>query len=573
MMGGPLYPPGTGRQVKVMKDYRKSRENASASPERMIVKGEAIRDWEQAQQAFGESEARYRKLYEQARKEEQLYRSLIHSSADAIVIYDMEGRARYVSPSFSEVFGWSLEELEGRQIPFLPGFEKDRTMAIITDLIENGTPCRGFETRRFTKDGRLLDMSISASRYDDHQGKPAGMLVMLRDISERKRLEAQLRKAQKMEAIGTLAGGVAHDFNNILQVISGYVEILLLNKGKEDPDSEKLGAVARSVDKASDLVRQLLTFSREVESELGMVDLNQEVKQVSGMLERAIPKMVHIELALNPDLEAVSGDPVQIQQIMMNLAVNARDAMPEGGTLSFRTEKVFLDDRYCRIHLGATPGEYALLTIADTGQGMDEEVMEHLFEPFFTTKDTGGGTGLGLATVYGIVENHGGYITCDSRPGAGTTFKIYLPLFKQASMGETGRRDRNLQRGGETILVVEDEPHIRELGEELLQEFGYKVLTSPDGKSALDLYAGKARDIDLVILDLIMPGMGGRRCLEEIIKINPEAKVLIASGHQPMGSTEGILAAAKGFVTKPYKLKQMLGKVREVLDGDDAGPA
>lgn len=529
---------------------------------------EDISNLKEAQQALRESEKKFKRLYEESKRAEEVYRSLIHSSADAIVIYDLEGNTQYVSPAFSRLFGWSAEEVIGKRIPFVPESEREKTMEIIRDLVENGTPCQGFETKRYTKDGRLLDISISASRYDDHKGRPAGMLVTLRDISERKELEAQLLQAHKMEAIGTLAGGVAHDFNNILQAISGYTQLLMMGKSRDDPDYGKLEAIQKSAERAGELTRRLLIFGRKVESKLRPVDLNHEVEQVVRLLERTIPRMVTIELHLSRDLEIINADPVQLEQIMMNLGVNARDAMPDGGKLSFETRNVTLDHAFCRAHPGAIPGSYAMLSITDTGCGMDKEILDHIYEPFFTTKETGKGTGLGLAMVYGIVKSHRGYITCESQKGQGTCFKIYFPALESIVEEEMEEdRENHIAGGKETILLVDDEKYILEIGRDMLEQYGYTTFVAESGEKAVEVYRAGNKEIDLIVLDLNMPGMGGHRCLEKLLEINPAAKVIIASGYSQNAEVKRTMnSGAVGFIGKPYRLVDMLKKVREVLD-------
>ena len=396
----------------------------------------------------------------------------------------------------------------------------------------------------------------------------AHLLDIFIDITEKKGLEAQLQQAQKMEAIGTLAGGIAHDFNNILQTISGYSQILLMGKKADNPDYEKLEAIEKSTQRASDLTKQLLIFSRKVESKLRPMGLNKETEQVSKMLERTIPKMINIELHLAENLNIVNADPAQIEQILMNLGVNARDAMPHGGRLIFETENIVLDEHYCKIHLGSKPGHYVKLSISDTGHGMDKETMQHIFDPFYTTKETGKGTGLGLAMVYGIVKSHHGYIMCYSEPGVGTTFKIYFPVIKKETESSGPREEQFPIKGGnETILLVDDEEVIRELGKEILSKFGYTVLMASDGETALEIYRENKREISLVILDIIMPGMGGRICLEKLLKINPELRIIIESGYSTNGPSKEVLkAGAKGFIGKPYNINQILKSVREALD-------
>jgi PAS domain S-box-containing protein len=521
-----------------------------------------------AEKALRESEEKYRRLYEESKRGEELYRTLIDSSPDAIVIYDLEGRVKYVNPVFTRIFGWTLEEIERKRIPFVPESEKKGTMDLIRALFETGTACQGFETKRYAKDGRLIDISVSASRYHDHEGKPAGMLVTLRDISTRKTLEAQLFQAHKMEAIGTLAGGVAHDFNNILQAITGFAQLLMMGKDPGDLDYSKIKAIEQAARKAGDLTRQLLVFSRKVEAKLRPLDLNHEVEQVQRLLERTIPKMIGIELHLSGDLGIINGDPVQIEQVMMNLAVNARDAMPDGGRLIFRTERVVLDERFSVTSPGAVPGEYVLLSISDTGHGMPPNVIEHIFEPFYTTKEAGKGTGLGLAMVYGIVKGHGGHINCSSRVGEGTVFDLYFPVLQmEVSRLPEERPEEAIPRGSEAILLVDDEESLLDIGKEMLKRHGYHVLTANSGEKAIEAYDREGKTVDLVILDLNMPGMGGLKCLAALRDMNPGARVIIASGYLADDQLrESVRFGASAFVAKPYKLEDLLRAVREMLD-------
>jgi len=318
-----------------------------------------------------------------------------------------------------------------------------------------------------------------------------------------------------------LAGGIAHDFNNILQAIFGYTQMILLGKEPSDPDYNSLKAIERSAHRASNLTKRLLIFSRKAESILNPVDLNQEVEQISRMLERTIAKMIQIEFYPAKDIKTINADSGQIEQIIMNLGINARDAMPDGGKLIFETKNVYLDAQYCKTHIGSRPGEYVLLSVTDTGHGMDKALQDRIFEPFFTTKETGKGTGLGLAMVYGIVKSHEGYITCDSKFEQGTTFRIFFPVAKGEHAPVEPEEIMPLPRGGrESILLVDDDKSLREIGKELLTRYGYNVFTAPDGESALDFLAKNNDQIDLIILDLMMPGMGGNRCLYELLKMD-----------------------------------------------------
>ena len=371
-----------------------------------------------------------------------------------------------------------------------------------------------------------------------------------------------------MEAIGTLAGGISHDFNNLLQAITGYTQIMLLDKDENDPDYPSLEAIQNAGNRASELVRQLLLFSRKAGSARRPVALNQEIEQTRQILERTIPKMIDIDFHPGGRLWNINADPVQIEQILLNLGTNAADSMPDGGKFLIETENVYLDDDYVQHHLGAKPGPYVLLTASDTGHGMDGETVEKIFEPFFTTKEIGKGTGLGLASVYGIINSHGGFINCYSEIGQGTTFKIYLPAIEHVDTDESTNLVDNAPRGGtETILLVDDEEPIRNFATQALKEFGYTVLTASSGEAAIETYSTNPHGIDLVITDIGMPGMGGHRCFQELIRINPAAKIIIASGYSIDGPIKKTLeAGAAGYVGKPYRLTDLLDKVRAVLD-------
>jgi two-component system, cell cycle sensor histidine kinase and response regulator CckA len=372
-----------------------------------------------------------------------------------------------------------------------------------------------------------------------------------------------------MEAVGNLAGGIAHDFNNLLQAVMGYSELLLGAKKQGDPEIDDLQRIYDSGKRGADLVKSLLMFSRKVQPEFCPVDLNNEIVQVQKLLSHSIPKNIKIDLRLSGALETVLADPSQVGQVIMNLGVNARDSMPDGGTLTIETANVELDKDYCAVHLEVKPGPYALLTVSDSGHGMDMQTLTHIFEPFFTTKEVGKGTGLGLATVFGIVKQHGGHITCYSEPGFGTTFKIYFPVIKKEGNPEFSTTESPVQRGTETILLVDDEESLRKLGSRILNEYGYLVMTASNGKEALELYHREGAGISLIILDLIMPEMDGKKCLEELLRVNPNARVVLASGYSEAGPAIGTTpGGAKGYIQKPYNLSQLLTTIREILDSD-----
>jgi PAS domain S-box-containing protein len=418
-------------------------------------------------------------------------------------------------------------------------------------------------------------LKIQAFPTFGSKGEVSGCVKVVQDVTyerkaeeDRENLEKQLLQSQKMEAIGTLAGGIAHDFNNLLQAVLGYSDLLIL-KGKRDGFGQhELMEIRKAAERASELTKQLLTFSRKVESSLRPVDLNHEIGQVFNILNRTIPKMIGIDLFLEDNLKTINADPAQMEQVIMNLVLNAKDAMPEGGKLIIETQNLVLDEEYCRRHLKSRPGEYVLMAISDNGHGMDQKTLERIFEPFYTTKGVGTGTGLGLAMVYGIVKSHGGRITCYSSVGTGTTFKIYLPALARTDVKRGVEGDQELIEGGhETILLVDDEDFIRDFAEQVLTRSGYTVHTASNGEEALGLYRKMKQHIDLVILDLIMPGMGGAKCLEEIIHTDPDTKVIITSGYSGRGpALEAARAGASGFMDKPYGVRHMLRTIREVLD-------
>jgi len=386
---------------------------------------------------------------------------------------------------------------------------------------------------------------------------------------EKKQLEAQLLHAQKMEAVGTLAGGVAHDFNNILQAITGYTELLLIKQDSEDPDYQDLQAIKESALRASNLVKQLLVFSRKVENKYEAIQLNEVILEIAKMLERTIPRMIKIEMVLENRLALINADVTQLEQVLMNLGVNARDAMPDGGSITIKTRNATLDETFCKAHVGAKPGEYVCLVVSDTGHGMDKEILNHIFEPFFTTKQRDKGTGLGLATLYGIIKSHGGFIYCSSEPRKGTTFDLYFPVLETDARPEVPQEAeiRSLPRGQETVLLVDDEEIILDLGQKILEGHGYTTLMATSGEEALKVYEAHRNQIDLVVLDVSMPGMGGYKCLEGLLKINPKVKTIISSGYSATGKVKAALqTGASGFIGKPYMIAEMLHKIREILD-------
>jgi PAS domain S-box-containing protein len=515
---------------------------------------------------------------DELRKREEKYRMILESIEEGYFEVDLTGNLTFINDAVCRITGYDREELLGKNNRQYTTIETAKIMAeTFAEVLRTGKPARLNDYEIVKKDGSASVLELSTSLMKNEEGRPVGFRGVVRDVTdrlvadqERMRLEEQLRQAQKMEAIGTLAGGIAHDFNNMLQVISGYTQLLLMKNNGNDSNRKHLEAIELSIQRAGDLIRQLLIFSRKVESSLKPVDLNQEIGHVARLLERTMSKMITIELNLTKDLPKINADPIQLEQILMNLGINAGDAMPDGGKLIFNTEQYTVEKATSKTYLNLKPGNYVLMSVTDTGSGIPDNVKEHIFEPFFTTKERGKGTGLGLAMVYGIVKNHGGHITCYSQVGQGTTFKIYLPahlpVVKEMSKRKAGE-DIQILRGKETILLVDDEPVILDIGHEILTEHGYTVIKARRGEDAIDIYNTKKDQIDLILLDFNMPGIGGHKCLQELLKINPLAKVIIASGYALNGKVKETLdAGAAGFIAKPYQFKNMLKQIRTVLD-------
>jgi nitrogen-specific signal transduction histidine kinase len=387
----------------------------------------------------------------------------------------------------------------------------------------------------------------------------------MRDISEMKRLEAQFRQAQKMEAVGRLAGGVAHDFNNLLTVIQGYGELLAKSLEGDPERRESMDEIVKAAERAAALTRQLLAFSRQQVLEMRVLDVGAVVADIEKMLKRLIGEDVEIVVVMPPALGRVKADPGQIEQVLLNLAVNARDAMPEGGRLTLELADVELDAPLAASHEAIPPGRYVVISMSDTGCGMDAETLGHIFEPFFTTKEKGKGTGLGLATVYGIVRQTGGYVAVKTAPGAGTTLRIYLP--RCAESVASGIRPSGLsRRGTETVLLVEDEPAVRTLAKAILERHGYTVLVAESGAAALDVVGRDPRPIHALLTDLVMPGMNGRDLASRVAALRPSIKVVIMSGYAADGAKNPAVDGASGFLSKPFSERVLTAKLREVLD-------
>ena len=514
---------------------------------------------------------------EALRQSERRYRELVDSISDLICTHDLEGRILTINQTACQAAGVPAKVLIGRNIQeFLqPQFRE----AFARDYLET-IKATGFHqgvTKLLDKDGRVRYLEYR-NRLVQEPDKEPYVTGSARDVTERilaeremRLLEGQLFQSQKIEALGVLAGGIAHDFNNVLQTISGYTQLIASQAETSPLTRERLGRVEESIGRAAGMIRQLMTLARKVEIRLEPVDLNREVDRTASILRHTLPRMIEIQTSLAEDVPPISGEPSQIEQVLLNLATNAGHAMPQGGLLKFETKPVVLEAKDCRTLPGLQPGKHVILTVVDTGTGMDEDVLSHIFEPFFTTKPLGEGTGLGLSTVYSIVANHGGHLGCQSAPGQGTTFTMYFPALNGSGDSRPAHQAQASRPGGlagqETLLVVDDEKAILDACAEMLKSLGYSVLTAESGEKALDIFQRDPGSIDLVILDLNMTGMGGLKCLQQMRALKPQAKILVASGHAERGLEDKILALGGiGLLGKPYQFSKLLSVARGALD-------
>ncbi|HBD09283.1 MAG TPA: hypothetical protein DCZ69_13580, partial [Syntrophobacteraceae bacterium] len=496
------------------------------------------------------------------------YRALVENANDGIAIIQ-DGMHLYVNPAYQRIIGYDARQLASIPFGSLVDTSNPQTdFHRIQEMLTGRSSNQQFKVRLMDSRDKRVELEITASAIT-YNGKDAS-IISARDLTARLELERQLLHAQKMEAIGTLAGGIAHDFRNILQSVISFSELLLVNKDEGHADRSKLEHILQSAERANQLTYQLLAFSRKIESELEHINLNQVVGDMVELLRSTLVKMIEIRMDLGETPALIRADSTQVEQIIMNLCINARDAMPDGGTLELSTREVVLDESFCKQHLGTIPGRYLLLTVADSGIGMDSYTLEHIFEPFFTTKEIGKGTGLGLAIIYGIVKNHGGYVFCRSTLMKGTSFDIYFPIPPVVSMGipKPSPDDEHIGGGHETLLVIDDEELILEAAREVFEQAGYSVLTASRGEDAIELLKANLGRVELTILDLNMPGMGGEKCFARVRKISPDTKVIISSGFPLKGQLRKTVEMhADGFIAKPYLTKSILKKVREVLDG------
>ena len=523
--------------------------------------------------AVGAIVVNYRDVTERRQAEEALrdseirYRTLVDGVRDIIFALTPEGTIVSLNPAFETITGWPRGEWLGKAFEQLVHPE-DLPLAVeLLGRVVRGEPRPASQFRVGTKGGdyRVADFAATAQRRDEAL---VGILGIGRDVTERVQLEQQLRQAQKMEAVGRLAGGVAHDFNNILTAITGFADLLAEDLPASDARRQDALEIRKAAERAAGLTRQLLAFSRQQVLQPQVLDLNALLTELEKLLRRLLGEDIALVTRLEPALGRVKTDPGQLEQVVMNLAVNSRDAMPRGGKLTIETANVRLDDAYAREHYPARAGPHVMLAVSDTGTGMTAEVQAHLFEPFFTTKEKGKGTGLGLATVYGIVKQSGGFVWVYSELGLGTTFKIYLPRVDEpGGVAAAAAALAPVGRGTETILLAEDEAPVRAVARQVLERHGYTVLEAPSAEAALDLVGRYSGPIHLLLTDVIMPGLSGRELAIRLAPLRPETRVIYMSGYTDDAITRhGVLEAGLVYIQKPFTPELLARKVREVLD-------
>ncbi|WP_211215677.1 hybrid sensor histidine kinase/response regulator [Geopsychrobacter electrodiphilus] len=502
------------------------------------------------------------RLEDQLEESELRYRRLFETASDGIVLLEKkEGHVAHANPALEKMLGYSEAECLGKKLRDLGvSIDSRHFSATMQDLDREGI-LNYEDVPLKTKSGEQIYTDI----YMVDRAKLAQCNI--RDVSERKKLQAQLLHSQKMEAVGTLAGGIAHDFNNILNVIMGYGDMVLATLAADSPAREHMSEVLVAADRAANLTKRLLVFSRKSVAEKTAVNINGLILNLQKMLVRIIPANIDFHLDFTDTPLIASADTGQIEQVLINLVSNAKDVMPEGGRLILTTGLEEMNEEYVAACGYGRPGRYALITVADTGQGMDVETQQKIFEPFFTTKRVGEGTGLGLAICYGIIKQHNGYIKVYSEPGEGTTFKIYLPLCNEAVLDQKPEGNVSVKGGHETVLLAEDDEALRDLARMVLESFDYRVITAVDGEEALAKFLENKQQISLVLLDMIMPKKNGKEVFEAIRKVSPKMKILFSSGYGvDIVTNKELEGDGLDFIQKPYPPKSLLLKVRELLD-------
>ena len=503
---------------------------------------------------------------EDIRRANETLRALIEATPLAIVAIDSHESVSKWNSAAEKMFGWKEAEVLGKPLPFLDVVKQGESAPLL-EAVRRGVSSTA-EGVRHTKNGTSVDTSISAAPLVGPQGAPIGAVAVITNITDRKRMENQLRQSQKMEAVGRLASGIAHDFNNLLTVITGYVEMLVRSLPPDTRPRAWAQEILQSSEKATALTKQLLAFSRQQVAHPKLLDINPVVTSMSNMLRRLIGENIELTIVQNPDVGMVRADPGQIEQIIINLVVNARDAMLDGGgRITIETSVVDLGPDYAQTHFNVEPGRYVSLAVTDTGAGMTQSTKSHLFEPFFTTKEVGKGTGLGLSTIYGIVKQNNGDIWVYSEVGKGTTFKVYLPAVDSPPESADVVRETIVRSGNETILLVEDEAGLRDMTRELLERLGYTVLSAASSQEAIHLSSLHPGSIHLLLTDVVMPKASGRDLSEWLRRLRKQTRVLYMSGYPAETVVQhGILDPKVAFLEKPFTPESLAAKVRETLD-------
>ena len=507
-------------------------------------------------------------ITERKRAEEQIREqaALLDQAQDAIMVRDLDHNILFWNKSAEHIYGWSAEEAVGKNVRGLIfKSTSDQFDAARQAVLEKGE-WKG-EMHQTRRDGAAIVIESRWTLVRDEKGAPKSVLVINTDITEKKRMEAQFLRAQRMESIGTLAGGIAHDLNNVLSPILMAIDMLQM-KATDESSRKWLDVLRTNAERGGDMVRQVLSFARGVEGERVALQPKHLVKEIVKILRETLPKSIEISFQIPNDLWIISADATQMHQVLMNLCVNARDAMPDGGSISIRAENVFVDENYARMHLEAKPGRFVLISVADTGPGMSVEVQSRIFEPFFTTKEMTKGTGLGLSTALTIVKSHGGFINVYSELHKGSQFTVYLPALNAPGGAEAGVAQVDLPLGhGELVLVVDDEESIREITRGTLETFGYRVLTASDGTEALALYADKKNEIAVVLTDMVMPFMDGPATIRALLRMNQNVRIIAASGLAAgQRGGEGALEGVSVFLNKPYTAEKLLKTLAQVLE-------